>query len=35
MTSLAILHECGYSLQEIINKTKDLHAPKVDVKHIK
>ena len=28
MTSLAILHECGYSLQEIINKTKDLHAPK-------
>lgn len=28
MTALAILHECGYSLQEIINKTKDLHAPK-------
>ena len=28
MTALAILHECGYSLQEIISKTKDLHAPK-------
>ena len=28
MTSLAILHEYGFSLQEIINKTKDLHAPK-------
>ena len=28
MTALAILHECEYSLQEIISKTKDLHAPK-------
>ena len=28
MTALAILHEFGYSLQEIISKTKDLHAPK-------
>lgn len=28
MTSLAILHEYGFSLQEIISKTKDLHAPK-------
>lgn len=28
MTALAILHECGFSLQEIISKTKDLHAPK-------
>ena len=28
ITSLAILHECGFSIDEIIEKTKDLKAPK-------
>ena len=28
MTSLAILHECGYEIDNIIEKTKDVKAPK-------
>ena len=28
MTSLAILHECGYEIEDIINKTKEIKAPK-------
>ena len=28
MTSLAILHECGYKIEDIIDKTKEIKAPK-------